>query len=405
MPNLPVVCVFGVKEISLKSPDAPDFETRDLDCRCYPTDSGIFEVLSHDRPSAVISIGPIQTFQNLSRMPFMIRKMWVHFENADDINAVGHKAFYCFLNNAISDRNGPPLVSVFTPAFRSGNKIERPWRSLLGQSWLDWEWVIVDDSDDDGETFRMLSEMAKKDFRIKVFKESRPSGNIGYVKRTACGMARGKYLVELDHDDEMTRDALALVVEAFEAHPEAGFVYTDGAECAEDGAPVTYGPGWGMGYGKYKDDVIGGIKYQSIISPNINPKTIRHIVAAPNHIRAWRKSFYDDIGGHRDLLHVADDYELMVRTFLRTRMVRINKTCYIQYRNSDGNTSLGVRNRDIQRLVRYIEMSNDEAIHKRFLELGVDDFVWKEGETTFFRLQNIPNPEVEPHCTITHEPK
>jgi len=405
MPNLPVVCVFGVKEISLKSPDAPDFETRDLDCRCYPTDSDIFEVLSHDRPSAVISIGPIQTFPNLSRMPFMIRKMWVHFENANNVKEIGEKAFYCFLHNAISDRDGPPLVSVFTPAFRSGKKIERPLRSLMGQSYTDFEWIIFDDSDDDGETFRMLSEMAKKDFRIKVFKESRPSGNIGYVKKMACGLARGKYLVELDHDDEMTRDALALVVEAFEAHPEAGFVYTDCAECAEDGAPVTYGPGWGMGYGKYKEEVIGGIKYQVIVGPNINDRTIRHIVAAPNHIRAWRKSFYDSIGGHRDMLHVADDYELMARGFLQTRMVRIPRCLYIQYRNSDGNTSLGVRNREIQRLVRYISMTYDERIHKRLLDLGVEDSVWEPGVPSFYRLQQVPLPKVESHCTIIHEPK
>jgi hypothetical protein len=78
--------------------------------------------------------------------------------------------------------------------------------------------------------------------------------------------------------------------------------------------------------------------------------------------------------------------------------------CYVQYRNADGNTSLGVRNKDIQRLVRYISSYYDEAIHKRFLELGVDDFVWKEGEQTFWRMMNVPNPQIEPHCTIIFKP-
>lgn len=79
--------------------------------------------------------------------------------------------------------------------------------------------------------------------------------------------------------------------------------------------------------------------------------------------------------------------------------------CYVQYRNADGNASVGAgsRNAEIQRLVRYISMYYDTAIHNRFVELGVDDFVWHQGELTFWRLLSVPNPPVEPHCTITCE--
>ncbi len=173
-------------------------------------------------------------------------------------------------------------------------------------------------------------------------------------------------------------------------HVKAGFLYTDSAEVREDGTNVTYREGWAFGYGSYTDVEYRGKVYKSANGPNINPKTIRHIVSAPNHIRAWRKAFYESIGGHNQELHIADDYELMVRTFLKTLMVRAPKLCYIQY---SGNTAQQVRNRDIQRHVRSIRVHYDRAIHDRLLELGFDDFVWDEEHgCSDYRA---PNPEME----------
>jgi hypothetical protein len=79
-------------------------------------------------------------------------------------------------------------------------------------------------------------------------------------------------------------------------------------------------------------------------------------------------------------------------------MALIPDMCYVQYRNDSGNASQ-LRNRDIQRLVRYFSMWYDKKIHERFLELGVDDFVWEDGKTTFLSLGR-PNQTPESHCTI-----
>ena len=203
-----------------------------------------------------------------------------------------------------------------------------------------------------------------------------------------------------------------LVAKAYQKHPECGFVYTDFAECFEDGSPVKYGrdhtleppfTDWGYGYGSYRDEQHAGQTYAVANSPNINPKTIRHIVAAPNHIRSWRKTTYMEIGGHSDTVHVADDYEIMVRTFLHTRMCRIPRMCYVQYRNFGVGNTHRERNQEIQRLVRYFSCHYDQRIHERFLELGVDDFVWQEGKSTFHEMGQIINQSEESHCTVTFE--
>ena len=117
--------------------------------------------------------------------------------------------------------------------------------------------------------------------------------------------------------------------------------------------------------------------------PEVNAKSIRHIVGCPNHARAWRRSVYEKIGGFNPDVHVADDYELMIRTFLYTRMVHVKKFGYIQYKYSQSQTY--VRNYEIQRLVRYFREYYDQAIHARCLQLSDPDLVW-QGNTSNIEL-------------------
>ncbi len=395
--KLPVISIFGYDDFEIVTPIGEEYEEKRLDCRCYSSDSNLEKILVQDRPHVIITIGYLPSFPNLIKAPVEIRKKWLHYDTLPDLIQLGIDAYNCYLTNIFNDR-GPednPLISVFTPAYKTGEKIYRPFLSLQEQTYTNWEWIIVDDSDDDGKTFKMLNNLAKKDHRIQIFKPWVHSGIIGKIKNWACSLGRGRILVELDHDDELTDYALAYVVKGFKQFPEAGFLYTDCAEIFEDGTNFTYRDGWAFGYGSYTDVEYRGKLYKSGSGGNINSKTIRHIISTPNHIRAWRKSFYESIGGHNKELHVADDYEIMVRTFLKTRMIRVPKLCYLQY---IGNTTQEVRNKDIHRHVRSIRVHYDRMIHDRFLELGCEDFAWdKEKDCSDY---NISNPKLESHVTL-----
>ena len=395
--KLPTICIFGRDDLKLVTPIQEDYEEKKLDCRCYSSDSNLNQILIQDRPHVIITIGNLSSFPNLIKAPSEIQKRWLHCDTLPDLTQLGIDAYNCYLKNVFNDprTEDNPLVTVFTPTYKTGGKIYRPLQSLKEQTYSNWEWIIVDDSDDDGETFKMLSDLAKKDHRIHVFKPWEHSGIIGKLKNWACSLGKGHILVELDHDDELIDYALDYVVKGFKQFPEAGFLYTDCAEIFEDGTNFTYRKGWAFGYGFYTDVEYKGKLYKSGNAGNINAKTIRHIISSPNHIRAWRKSFYESIGGHNKELHVADDYEIMVRTFLKTRMIWVPKLCYIQYTS---NTAQHVRNKDIQRHVRSIRTHYDKMIHDRFLELGCEDFIWdkKKGCSDF----NIPNPKIESHSTL-----
>ena len=398
---LPKIAIFGKIGVNLKSaPYEMQYETTELDCVCYETDVDLDSIIINERPHVFVTFGEEGKYETLFAAPLEVRRKWLHFPDDADLDQVGIAAFICYVHCCISSWKQVPLVSAITPAYNTGSGLFRPYMSLLEQTYVNWEWVVVDDSTDNGETLRYIRNLAKTDHRIRVINTEKHSGVIGEVKRTACAMSDGDIIVELDHDDELTPRCLREIVNASNKYPEAGFFYTDCAEVDANYNPLTYCDGWGFGYGSYRNEQYKGKLLKVTNAANINPKTIRHLVAAPNHARAWTRKAYNEIGGFNKALHVADDYDLLVRTFLKTQMVRVPILGYIQFMDG-GNNTQRVRNADIQRHVRYLRGAYDWRIHNRFLELGLDDFVWKE-EGGFSDL-DVPNPEVEQVASIIAE--
>ena len=416
-PGLPKVAIFGVASLDelppkeqLRSHHAESYEADEFAISVFADDSNLDRVLAEVDPQAIVSVGVLESFRKLLAAPYYIRRKWIHKNHVSELR--GSDMFYCFLIAAIPDSSktqGPRKISVFTPVYNTGrDKLLRTYQSLQNQTYADWDWVIADDHSSDAGTLDALREIAL-DYRVSMHNLNRPSGNIGQLKGHLCSVATGDIFLELDHDDVLTPHALAWVVEAFRVHPECGLAYTNWSERYE-GSDLChhYGDHYGFEYGKahwethqrrYETFTPEEAQYLVQDAIHINAKTIRHIVGVPNHIRAWTRKAYFDAGGYSSL-HVADDYELIVRLFLTTRFVHIPKMCYVQFYNTEsiGNTQRS-RNKEIQRVVRFVSEQYDRRIHERLLELGVDDFVWNEaaGRSDF----RIPNPPEESHCTIT----
>ena len=255
------------------------------------------------------------------------------------------------------------MISVITPTYNTAPDIlARTWASLKAQTHQDWEWVIYDDSTTTQVQHQVYGFCSDERYKIRYFRPHTPSGgNIGYVKRMAFGLGLGDILVELDHDDELTPDCLWEIEAAFYANPDAGFVYSDCCELLPNGESGRYPEGWGLGYGSdYWDDQHG---VWAMRVP-VNRTTLSHIVSAPNHVRAWRTSTYHALGGHNPNLEVADDYELMVRTALATRMHHIPKMLYKQH--IAPTTAQRTKNALIQQLVPHIHALHSDALDAKW---------------------------------------
>ena len=346
------------------------------------------KTLSELKPDVILTFGEVEDHESMSLQPLFLRKKWIHI---DDLDISAYELSYiidrCFAS-LFSDKRqfNEPLVSIITPTYNTEN-IYWPYRSFAGQEYKNIEWIIYDDGSSDENTINSIKQIASVDPRVKVF-FAEHSGSIGEVKHNAFMLAEGEILVELDHDDELTPWCISSIVEAFTRFPDAGFAYTDCAEViGNEHENASYPDGWGFGYGSYRSELWRGRDYLVSNYPDLNSKTIRHIVGVPNHARAWRADFYKSIGGHNKNLFVADDYELLVRTWLSTFMVHIQRFGYIQYHHE--NNTQKKRNAEIQNLVSLIHQIYESDIHQRFAEIGIPDFIWKDGVLDW----SIPNPE------------
>jgi glycosyltransferase involved in cell wall biosynthesis len=377
------VVIFNSDEIK-----DPEFDRFDI---TYEK-NGLFanKVISEIDPHVIISFGSLNSYKLLLSQPLYIRQRWLHIEEPISNDNLFNAIIGCYSGLIKNNANiNEPVISVITATYNTED-IWWPYRSLVGQEYKNWEWIVYDDGSSDENTLHSISQLSSIDPRVKVFFASH-SGSIGEVKKNAFSLASGEYLVELDHDDELTPWALGDVYRAFQTYPDSGFCYSDCAEVVGDQHDsASYPDGWGFGYGSYRTEVWRGRDYLVTNYPDINSKTIRHIVGVPNHFRAWRRDFYHSIGGHNKNLFVADDYELLVRTFLHTKIVHIQKFGYIQYHHK--NNTQKKRNAEIQNLVALIHQVYEGDIHQRFLDLEVDDFMWRDGMLDW----NIENPEETP---------
>ena len=387
-----------------------------------PNDKCLEQDMAEVQPDIILSVGA--NTKDFGRLLYkkenpLIRIKWYHstneFKDIDSMATFIDSRYGKFIRDEINLKlhSNTPLFSVFTPAYKTGRPMYKAFQSLQEQSYPYWEWVILLDSDDK-ETRDIARKIEQEDYRVRVHEMIPYSGgNIGEVKYRAASLCRGKYLVEFDHDDYFLPDLLESSLKAFQKHPDAGFLYSDSAEITPDNQIRPYtnyfgkwthrnreydadgeyinGYQWGSGYQDYDKD--SGI-LTSVNAP-ITPKSIRFNIGMPNHVRMWERELYHEVGGHNSNVPIMDDHELIIRTFLATRMIHLNKLGYIQYRSTKrgkdvdkGTNSQDLNAWDLNKKSRQFHEAYEYDIHERILELGFKDPEWTEGKWPILH-QNI----------------
>lgn len=277
------------------------------------------------------------------------KNKWYNFIEIPDIQHFNKVINELYIKNCIVSEHFRPIFSIFTTTYNSYNKIIRAYNSLKKQKLSDWEWVIIDDSPND-DHFNYLKNNFIHDKQVRLYKRSCNSGNIGNVKNEAISLCRGKYLLELDHDDEILPDCLLDAQNVFDNDPSVGFIYMDFTNIYENGDNFTYGDHICYGYGGYYCQKYNGSLRYVYITPNINNITLSYLICCPNHPRIWRRELLNKLGNYCEFLPICDDYEILLKTALNTKIVKIPKLAYVQYMNNDNNNFSLIRNAEINRI-------------------------------------------------------
>ncbi|PSV46994.1 glycosyltransferase family 2 protein [Photobacterium sp. GB-36] len=99
-----------------------------------------------------------------------------------------------------------PLVSVITPSFNCEKSISSTIESVINQSFIDWEMIIVDDCSTDGSV-DVIESFMKKDSRIRLIKRLWNAGP-AIARNVAIESAQGRYIAFLDSDDQWFENKL-----------------------------------------------------------------------------------------------------------------------------------------------------------------------------------------------------
>jgi len=280
-----------------------------------------------------------------------LRKRWIHHKKIEP-KQFSHGVNYCYIENVIEDRKTTrPTFSAFTTCFNSFDKINRPYKTLKNQSDKDWEWVIVDDSTDESH-WLYLKNKFKDEPKIRLYKRARNSGSIGNVKNEAIALCRGSYVLELDHDDEILADLFRDAVDGFTKFPTVDFIYMDFINLYETGGNFSYGDFICKGFGGYYYQYYPATQtcVKVYVTPQINNITASYLFCMPNHPRIWRREALQNIGSYSEFLPICDDQEILLRTILNLKILKIPKFAYVQYFNAAGSNFSLIRNAEINRI-------------------------------------------------------
>jgi O-antigen biosynthesis protein len=219
-----------------------------------------------------------------------------------------------------------PKISVFTPSHNT-KWLDECYESLTNQTFEDWEWLVLLNNDAEWNP--------PADEKIKLY--STDTGpRIGELKYEICSFAEGDYLVELDHDDLLASTCLEKVNEAFENNPDVGFVYSNTAQIKEDGSRDDTLFNQAMGW-TYQEVEVDGKTLLQCNAMEPFPSSVSYIWYAPNHVRAFRKSVYEEIGGYDPNFEVLDDLNIICRMYQAADFYHIKETLYLQRVHPDNS--------------------------------------------------------------------
>lgn len=123
-----------------------------------------------------------------------------------------------------ADASPTPTVSVITPYYNTDRVFLETAHSLIGQSFQDFEWVIVDDGSTDKSSLARLHAIRDSDARIKVIVQE--NGGPAAARNTAFRNSSGRYICLLDSDDLLEPTFIEKCVWFLESNPNFGFCNT-----------------------------------------------------------------------------------------------------------------------------------------------------------------------------------
>ncbi len=275
-----------------------------------------------------------------------------------------------------------PKVTVVMSVYNGTLYLQEAVESILNQTFTDFEFIIIDDESTD-KTWEILTQYANRDQRVKLFKNKE---NIGLTKSLNRGLefATGEYIARQDADDVSLPDRFKLQTCFLDDNVDVGAIGTSAEVINEQG--------------KFLEQSYVIREHESIQACLLVNNCLFH------SSMMVRRSLMQALGGYREELRYAQDYDIWWRI---SRLARIENLpdILVRVRRSAKNISKLYRH---EQLLSALEISLrivqeslkgqplDEDAYQRFwwsyvqvLDEDVDQRFWIEHRSNHTQLQRM----------------
>lgn len=126
------------------------------------------------------------------------------------------------------------MFSIVMPCYNSGTYIRQAIDSVRGQTYRDWELLVVDDGSTDSSA-DIIKGMEQTDGRIKYLKTNAPSGSPIVPRNIGVKNALGRYIAFLDSDDAWLPNKLERQMKMFEQYEDMAICFSNYEKMTEQG--------------------------------------------------------------------------------------------------------------------------------------------------------------------------
>ena len=248
-----------------------------------------------------------------------------------------------YIHAKLKKMGNGPLISIILPTFNAKPEwLEEAINSVRAQIYKNWELCIADDASTDLRIKELLEFHKKEDRRIKVVYRKK-NGHISASSNSALELATGKWLVFLDHDDLMSKDALFWIAEAIFSNKNLSLIYSDEDKINAEG--LRFSP-------YFKTDW------------NIDLLYCHNMVC---HLAAYKTELVKEIGGLREGFEGAQDYDLVLRYSEKISADQIKHIPRVLYhwRSHANSTSMSITAKP------YAILAGQKALSEHLVRIGV----------------------------------
>ncbi len=274
------------------------------------------------------------------------------------------------LGEAVAGLDRPIRFTVVTPVYNTPEPVlDAAVASVVGQSYDDWELILVDDASAQEHVRPLLRRWASIDDRIRLV-DRVENGGISAATNTGAALATGEFVVLFDHDDVLDRDCLALLALEIHANSDVDLVYSDHDKIDEHGR-----------------------RFAPEFKPDWSPELLLSYCYM-GHAKAIRTMLYHELGGLRVGFEGSQDHDLLLRASERARRVVHVPQMLCHWRVLPGSTAAGGREKPAS--LDAGRRAVQEAFDRRGVECNVVIPTWAErdGSAIFQPVMSDDGPRV-----------